>query len=259
MSRFELFIPSLSAAEVVLQLCAHGAKSVTLGPRQQLLTPLLPDLMGQYVLLVVFERHFDDGLDDDRVAYVIPPQRPSARLLSCWMGKMAAVWPDEPIVDRLKPIVSEESVARWDRSLSEVFYELLRTSLTEQIVLFVGTAAVLTELQRLLTGLALLGHETRIVEAILGLGVSRTDLGVHAPYLLSIISQVIEQHQATLDNRETDLHVAEQALETAQLTFGLAQRQRNAVAERVEQLMVLRRGWLRRNPEPDSSVPLGSE
>lgn len=258
MSRFEVYIHSSKEVSVTLRPYAPGAQAISLGSSQGELAPILPDLMGRHILLTVFERTFEDDecdAGDGTKAYVVAPPRPTARLLSCWMGQMAAVWPGEPMIDRLKPIASEESVARWNKPMSEALHELFRTSLVERIVLFVGTSAVLTELQRLLTDrFALMGHETRVMEAVLSLGVSRSDLGAHAPYLLTVISRVLKEHRAALGDRETDLRIAEAALETAQIAFGQAKRGHEAALTKVGQLNVLHRGWLKMNPEPVSDM-----
>lgn len=250
MANFSVLISSAEPAEVVLVPAAADAEPIRMGAGEDLLFPLLSEYVGQLVLVTSYERFPDSlvcgsGLDRPMVCHIMPPRQPSPHLLSAWLGRLAGVWPREPILDKMKPLVSEEATARWDQSLFEALCGLYRNEFDQRITLFVGTVDVLTELRRLLAEhSSFLGHERSVVEAVLSLKVSQADLGVHVPYLLTLISQVQEQSQSALEDRMTDLRIAGAALEAAQVAFGVAKRQCDAAAEKARQLAVLHRGWL---------------
>lgn len=223
--------PESDPAGMIVLPRAPGAREIFIGTGHQQLLPLYPAYGGQLVLVTEY---------DEEV------------LASCWLGRLADDWLGELFVNRLTPIVSEESVARLENPLSEVLHELFRMVTDKRLVLYIGTASALTELQRLLmVPTALLGNnrERSVVKAVLSLGVSRADLGKHAPYVLTLIPKVLALYQSAEADCATEFRVAERALESAQVEFGLAQqRHRTAVKQRY-QFLLLHRGWMRTNPD----------
>ncbi len=214
--------------------CARG---IFLGTGHQQLFPLWPAYGGQ----LVFVTEYDEGV-----------------LSSCWLGRLANKWFGELFVDRLTPIVSEESDARFGWPLSRLLRELFRIVTDKHLTIYVGTSVALTELQRLLsTSTALLGNnrEQSVVRAVLSLLVSQDDLGQHAPYVLTLIPQVLALYQSAEADRATELRIAESVLESAQVEFGVAKRRHAAAAKDLNQLEILRRGWLRQNPASEPQHP----
>ena len=209
---------------------APGAREIFLGTGHQQLFPLYPNYGGQLVLVT---EH------DEKV------------LSSCWLGRLADEWFGELFVNRLTPIVSEEGVVRFGWPLSRLLHELFRMVTDKRLTIYVGTPCALTELQHLLNRpTALFGNnrERSVVRVVLSLLVSRADLGQHAPYVLTLIPKVLALCQSAEADRATELRIADRALESAQVEFGVAQRCHAAAAKDLNQLEILRRGWLRANP-----------
>jgi hypothetical protein len=228
--------PTADPAGMMVLPRAPGAREIFLGTGHQQLLPLYPNYGGQLVLVT---QHDEEVLS------------------ACWFGRLADEWFGELFVNRLVPIVSEENIARSEKSLSELLHELFRVVADKRLIIHIGTASVLTELQRLLTvPAALQGNyrERSVVRAALSLLVSRADLGQHSPYVLTLIPKVLALYQSAEADCATELRMSERALESAQVEFGVAQRCHAATAQELKRFEVLRRGWLKANPDLASTA-----
>ena len=233
--------PTADPAGMMVLPRAPGAREIFFGTGHQQLLPLHPNYGGQLVLVTEY---------DEEV------------LSSCWLGRLADQWFGELFVNRLVPLVSEQSVARSEKPLSELLHELFRVVADKRLTIHIGTASVLTELQRLLVvPTALNGNyrERSVVRAVLSLLVSRADLGQHAPYVLTLIPKVLALYQSAEADCETELRVAKSALESAQVEFGLAQQRHTTAVNQRYQFLTLRRGWLRRNPDLTATATAPAE
>jgi hypothetical protein len=248
MSQFEVLVSHDPATKgVALIPCVIGTEPIHLGLGQQSLVPIFPEYAGGLVLITAFERQTNDGLYGSGIGqhsnrqYIIPPSRPAPRLQSCWLGRLSPTWLDEPFVEYLTPLVSEESrpIAE-KRSLSRTLFSLFTGVWSEKVTLYLGAQDALTTLRMVQAESRTLGRTSalmhRFIPAMLEIGITPAELDSYWPGAEELIERAFKEYESLQTHLEAQLDLARNHLREAEVACGAAQQRRDEGARSLNAL-----------------------